>query len=32
MGDILGIRYKVVKVNRVFFKEFVKGRKEKLRR
>ncbi|WP_054841479.1 30S ribosomal protein S12 [Thermococcus peptonophilus] len=32
MGDIPGIRYKVVKVNRVSLKELVKGRKEKPRR
>jgi len=32
MGDIPGIRYKVVIVNRTSLKEIVKGKKEKPRR
>jgi small subunit ribosomal protein S12 len=29
MGDIPGVRFKVIKVNRVSLNEMVKGRKEK---
>lgn len=32
MGDIPGVRYKVIKVNNISLKELVKGKKEKPRR
>jgi small subunit ribosomal protein S12 len=32
MGDIPGVRYKVIKVNDTSLKELVRGRKEKKRR